>query len=95
MEKIKFHVDVKQTIWVREFHEIEFESEELLQKKLQEMSCKPAFNTDDIDNEFNGFLEQETLFDTTEYMSLEDNDGYSTVEIYAEDGITMLAQNGK
>lgn len=93
--KIKIQVDVKKTIWVREYHEIEFESEEKLQEKLEEMSCKVAFNTDDLDNEFNGFLEQETLFDTDEYMSLEDNDGYSTVEIYAEDGMTLLAQNGK
>lgn len=93
--KIKIQVNVKKTIWVREYHEIEFESEELLQKKLEEMSCKVAFNTDDLDNEFNGFLEQETLFETDEYMSLEDNDGCSTVEIYAEDGMTLLAQNGK
>lgn len=93
--KIKIQVDVKKTIWVREYHEIEFESEEKLQEKLEEMSCDPKFNTDCIDEEFNGFLEQETLFETSDYMALEENDGYSTIEVYAEDGMTLLAQNGK
>ncbi len=93
--KIKIQVDVKQTIWVREFHEIEFENKEALQKKLEQMSCEPNFNTDRLNEEFNSFIEQETLFETSDYLSLEENDGYSTIEIYEEDRITMLAQNGK
>ena len=93
--KIKIQVDVKKTIWVRQYHEVEFESEDLLQKKLEEMSCSPEFDTYLIDEEFNGFIAQETLFETDDYMSLKNNDGWSTIEVYAEDGMTLLAQNGK
>lgn len=35
--KIKFWVDKKQTVWVREHHEIECESIELLEQKLKEL----------------------------------------------------------
>ena len=96
MEKIKFHIDVKQTIWVREFHEVEFESKEALRKKLEQMSYKPKFNADDVNDELSSFLEQETLFETTDYLPVEENDGYSTVEVYFDEGeFDIVAQNGK
>ncbi len=93
MEKIKFHVDVKQTVWVREFHEVEFENKEALKEKLSEILMDKDFTIYDIDTKLNSFVEQSTDLETMGYMSVEENDGYSTVEIYF--GEEAILQNGK
>ena len=93
MEKIKFHIDVKQTVWFREFHEVEFESEEALKEKLKKISEQPNFNCDSINDELGSFQEQERLFETEDYLSVDDNDGWSTIEVYMDDEI--IAENGK
>jgi hypothetical protein len=93
MEKIKFHLDVKQTVWVREFHEVEFKSKEDLKQKLKELLTKEDFTIYDLDNEFNSFIEQTIQSDTLDCMSVQENDGCSTIEVYMDDEI--IAQNGE
>lgn len=78
--KIKFWVDKKQTFWVREHHEIEYESIELLEQKLKEL-CKYNASADDINDTLNSFVEQEILFDTFQDMDIKDNFGNPTVGI--------------
>jgi len=78
--KIKFWVDKKQTVWVREHHEIECESIELLEQKLKDL-CKYNASADDINDTLDSFVEQEILFDTIQDMDIKDNFGYSTVYI--------------
>ena len=78
--KIKFWVDKKQTVWVREHHEIEYESKELLEQKLKEL-CKYNASADDIDDALDSFVEQEILFDTIQDMDIRDNFGNPTVGI--------------
>ena len=76
--KIKFWVDKKQTVWVREHHEIEYESKELLEQKLKEL-CKYNASADDINDTLDSFVEQEILFDTIQDMDIKDNFGNPTI----------------
>jgi hypothetical protein len=70
--KIKFFIDKKTTVWIREHHEIEYESKELLEQKLKEL-CKYNASADDINDILDSFVEQEILFDTIQDMDIKDN----------------------
>ncbi len=78
--KIKFFIDKKTTVWIREHHEIEYESKELLEQKLKEL-CKYNASADDINDALDNFGEQEILFDTFQDMDIKDNFGNPTVSI--------------
>lgn len=72
-------VDRKVTVWTREFHEVEAETLQAAVKTLSD-ACEvnPTNGSADLES-FNG--EYETLYDTEELMSLDDNDGSPTVEV--------------
>ena len=78
--KIKFFIDKKTTVWIREHHEIEYESKALLEQKLKEL-CKYNASDDDINDALDSFGEQEILFDTIQDMDIRDNFGNPTVSI--------------
>ncbi len=84
-EKFDFYIDRKVTIWVREQHSIEAESEEEAKKEMIE-----AFK-DNVCSE--SFDEQEWLYDTETFMEPGDNGGQSTAELFYSDTDELLTTN--
>ncbi len=84
-EKFDFYIDRKVTIWVREQHSIEAESEEEAKKEMIE-----AFK-DNVCSE--SFDEQEWLYDTETFMEPGDNGGQSTAELFYSDNDELLTTN--
>ncbi len=84
-EKFDFYIDRKVTIWVREQHSIEAESEEEAKKEMIE-----AFK-DNLCSE--SFDEQEWLYDTETFMEPGDNGGQSTAELFYSDTDELLTTN--
>jgi len=76
MEKYKFYVDKKVTVWERETHEVEAESIEDAQQKMIDSFKEDLCDSGDT------FVEQETLYDTLEFINPIDNSGVSTAELY-------------
>jgi hypothetical protein len=84
MENFNFYLDQKVTTWMRTNFEVEAESFEEAVKKANEM------------------YESGKLYDISwdevegvkEIMDTKENDGYSTEELYHEDG-NLIYQNGK
>lgn len=78
--KINFYVEKKITMWARESHEVEIESQEALEAKLKEILANGE-NSDAIDNELDSFQEQDFLFDTISELIPADNNNDATIEI--------------
>ena len=84
------HVDFKITTWERVFIP-ESDKErvlELLKSKTVE-SAEDLFNELDADD-----LIREELEDVSIQMTVEENDGNSTIEMYEETGTPIIWQNG-
>jgi hypothetical protein len=84
MEQFNFYLDQKVTTWMRTNFEVEAESFEEAVKKANEMYESGKLN--DI-----GWDEVDSAKET---MDTKENDGYSTEELYHEDG-NLIYQNGK
>lgn len=82
-KKFNFYVDQKVTTWMRTHFDIEAETEDEARQKAVDFVKEG--NTSD--------LPWEEVMDTKELMSLEDNGGASTEEIFEEDG-TYVYVNG-
>ena len=83
MAKFNFYLDEKATIWYRTNFEVEAKTIE----EAKELAIKKHEN---------GELEMlswEPVPETTELISLKENEGYSTAEIYKDDG-ELIFQNG-
>jgi hypothetical protein len=84
-EQYDFYLDRKVTIWVREQHSIEAESEEAAKKEMIERFkdnlCSESFDS------------QEWLYDTETFMEPGDNGGESTAELFFEDTNELLTTN--
>jgi len=83
MENFYFYLDQKVTTWMRTNFEVEAESFEEAVKKANEMYESGKLNDigwDEVDS-------------TKETMDTKENDGYSTEELYYEDG-NLIYQNG-
>ena len=80
-----FYIDRKVTIWVREQHSIEAESEEEAKKEMIE-AFKDNFCSESFD-------EQEWLYDTETMLEPGDNGGESTAELFFEDTDELLTTN--
>lgn len=95
MAKFKFYLDKKQTIWQREYHEIEAENRDDVVKKIKQAMLQ-NFTPDEISDELESFKEQEMLFDTIDDMTVEENQGNSTIEIYlnGDDIPELIHSNG-
>jgi hypothetical protein len=75
MEQFYFNVERKITTWVRELHSIRAETkEEAVEKMIAE------FKDNELDADT--FCEQEHLYDTDTLLSIEENDGNATCELY-------------
>ena len=84
-QTFNFYLDRKVTIWVREQHSIEAESEEEAKKEMIE-----AFKDNFCSESFN---EQEWLYDTETMLEPGDNGGESTAELFFEDTDELLTTN--
>ena len=84
METFNFYLDQKVTTWMRTEFSVEGESREVARQMAVDFVKKG--NTSE--------LPWEEVMDTKELMSLKDNDGMSTEEIFEEDG-TYVYVNGK
>jgi alkylated DNA nucleotide flippase Atl1 len=84
MEKFNFYLDQKVTTWMRTEFSVEGESREVARQMAVDFVKEG--NTSE--------LPWEEVMDTKEVMSLKDNDGMSTEEIFEEDG-TYVYVNGR
>jgi hypothetical protein len=74
-----FYVERKMTIWVRERHDIVAETkEEAIKKMIVEFQDNECEDT-------TSYIEQEYVHETETRMSIEDNDGNATAELYYGD----------
>ena len=85
MQSYNFFIDRKVTIWQREYHIIEAES---LDEAKAEMAARFHDNMC-VDT----FDEQETLFETEEYLEPGDNGGNATAELYCSDDDQLITTN--
>lgn len=81
----RFYVDEKVTIWRRTWYSSD---DEKSQEKLIE-------SVQGINHDFtnSNMEDSEVLYETEELMSLQDNGGQSTIEVFTEDG-KMIWSNG-
>lgn len=82
---LKNFVDIKVTVWNR----VHFSDEANMQEVTDLIK---QGNIESIFDENLGFEEEETLFDTEGYLSVEENDGCSTIEVYEDSKI--IYKNG-
>lgn len=85
MQSYNFFIDRKISVWNREHHIIEAES---LDEAKAEMAARFHDNMC-VDT----FDEQETLFETEEYLEPGDNGGNPTAELYCSDDDQLIATN--
>lgn len=84
-KKYPFYLDEKVTTWYRTTFEVEADNEEEARALAIEKSS-------------NGELDElgwRQVDDTVVKMKLDDNSGFSTLEIFKQDGSEMIFQNGK
>ena len=86
----RFYKNEKATIWYQDVYLVEAETEEQAQKLFIE-ACKDG---DESYYEEIEFDYSEPLFDTCSLISIEDNEGNSTIEVINEEG-NLIWQNGK
>lgn len=82
------YLDVKVTTWERAYIKDEDVEEVLRQLEIGEINHPSDFY------ESFDVLDTETLLDTNTYMSVEENEGFSTMEMFNEKGNVLWA-NGK
>lgn len=84
------YVDYKITSWRRVHFKDSANSKRIIE------SIKET-GIDEIFDEDLGFTEQETLFEVDEGMTLEENNGFSTIEVYTEGKFVdnLIWSNGK
>lgn len=86
MQSFTFYYDRKATVWERETHEIQAETQEEAKKKFIEL-----FEKGELDGG-ESFLEVTTLYDTLNYITPQENGNQATEEICDEDN-ALLATN--
>ena len=83
MAQFKFFLDEKVTVWQRTEFNIEANSEEeakeLAKTFLTDTGSNDIINSDDLSV---GYVNSTILFDSIEPMSVKDNDGQATLELY-------------
>lgn len=83
-QEFEFYIDQKHTIWYRTYFTVKAKSYEEATEKVSQMYRDNEIPTDYTD----------ILHDTAEEMSVEENGGMSTIEVYAE-GHDLVIQNGE
>lgn len=96
MAKFSFKQDLKQTCWYRAYFEVEAETEEkAIEFVKNNFSDKNVIDYCEENEEESKveFTEGEMLVDTGEYMSVEQNGGFSTIEVLYD--VETICANGK
>lgn len=86
MKRFDYYLDGKYTVWQRTYFSVEAETIEEANLKI-----KQIVDEDDIYDETH-FVENEILFDTLEIMSVDENDGQTTQELF-NSGDEMIWDN--
>jgi hypothetical protein len=86
MKRFDYYLDGKYTVWQRTYFSVEAETSEEAESKI-----KQIVDEDDIYDETH-FVENEILFDTLEIMSVDENDGQTTQELF-NSGDEMIWDN--
>lgn len=87
MEKYKFYQDCKVTSWERDYFSVEAESYE------EAVAIIRLWNSEDVSNIIDSRLcyeKWEALRDTSERLFPEENDGFPTMEIFNQDGESIM-----
>jgi len=84
-EEFDFYLDQKHTIWYRNKFTINAKNLEEAKAKVKEICDK---NTSDLPSD-----DWETLYDTTEVLSLADNQGQATEEVYVNNTDEIIWTN--
>ena len=84
------YVDYKITTWNRVHFSDDADPKKII-KTIQEEGIDSIFDED------LGFTEQETLFEVNEKMTVEENNGFSTIEVYENNNSVddLVWSNGK
>jgi hypothetical protein len=82
------YIDFKITTWER----IHIEDESIKDKIVTALKSGKITSADDV-YELDKDANRELLYDVEEQMTIEENDGFSTIEAYDEEG-ALLYQNG-
>lgn len=81
-KEFNYYIDTKFTIWGRDKYRIEADSKEEAEKIMRDIMTNGDKKGLYYDNEF--------MYETTEEMSIVDNDGNSTKELYDENGNLII-----
>lgn len=87
MKEFEFYQDIKVTVWERQRFTVEAESYE------QALEIVKEYQDKDVSIDY-PIGDSETLFETEEFLTPEENGGYSTIELY-NDGREFIGGNGK
>jgi len=91
-QEFDFYQDAKGTIWQRSHFIVTAESYDEAVEKLKALKDKDL--TEDMYDGID-FIESEMLFDTAQRLSLEANQGHSTLEIFYSETGEDIAGNGQ
>ena len=80
MAEFDFYLDQKHTIWYRNRFTIEAETQDEANEKVAELYKKNELPSDDWD----------LLHDTVELLSVKDNAGEPTEELFTNDGVLII-----
>lgn len=81
MEEVSFYVDVKETIWCREHFTTTKENMEKIKNAVEADNYDPWEDKSLVQP-----YEREHIFETSESMTIGENGGCSTLEMYDDDG---------
>ena len=87
MGKFEFYHDCKVTSWERDYFTVEANSYEEAEAIVRSWRCKDVSNI--IDSRLS-HGRSEALRDTSELLFPEENDGYSTIEIFNQEGESIM-----
>lgn len=93
MEKkeFEFYQDVKVSVWVRQYFSVEAESKEEAVKLVEKYA---KIEVDECDDDIY-IGDYEWLYDTWSNISVEENGGHSTIELYDLNSHELIGFNGK
>lgn len=91
METFQFYQDSKQTIWNRVKFTVKADSYDAAVEMLKPLISEDIGN---VTEDFFEIDEGETLYDTAENLTIENNQGFSTLELYNSKG-ELISCNGQ
>lgn len=88
MKKFEFYQDVKVTSWIRQGFTIEAESKEEALKMVERYKFEDVEKYENINN-------SEFIYDYTESISVDENNGFHTIELYDGETNELIGMNSK